>query len=222
MLPGDIAFDDASALGDLPLDTWQGLIDYASSRLRAAGQKLVQEHNRLTAQRIELFVGWIGREILLTMLLHSAAVVHFPQQVSSPPCLSRLVALFFNPSKERLNARMLDVACSGGEQQRDAVVGYYREDWWNRLERMPKALGMKDMLQLYQAQIHTFVRPVPEAPPINLVLSEMGREALVEARILNRDAVDVVNRELACNATTIKKITKFLQTCGYPTPSPGT
>jgi hypothetical protein len=152
----------------------------------------------------------------MAMLFFSGASMHFPKQVVTPPCLRRLVTLYFGPETSKSSPRVYDVACSGGQGERDAVLGFYREDWWNRLDRTPKVLDVKDILELYRAQVHMFVRPVPPAPPHYLVLKELEREALVEARAITQDGLDTVDTELRCNHSLMESILELLEVCKYP------
>jgi hypothetical protein len=132
----------------------------------------------------------------------------FPHAIFTPTCLQRVFALLFQSGP--VDPMAMDAASLGGEYQRDAVLSAYQEEWW-RPGQDPSHLDPSQLMDAWADQRSMIARPLPRAPPTNLSLGLLSREALLDARSFTSTALETLEQSLIANWDSMGRVETSLR-----------
>ncbi|KAH6894881.1 hypothetical protein BKA70DRAFT_1232222 [Coprinopsis sp. MPI-PUGE-AT-0042] len=214
---------NSETLRSLSAEGWQALLNYLSSRIRAASQTFIQRYESITKpERID-WVRAISHEVRTAIILLSMGSMRYPNAILAPACLrSVFLAVWTN----NVDITELDIASVGGHSMRDGVLNYYSDAWWT--EGRPEAIDSMRLVRAWVDQRSLIVRRLPEPPIVNLQLDFLTLEGLQDARSYTSQALKIVEEGLTSNfqasesiAASMEKYEKELQRGATSTRGPG-
>ncbi|EAU80340.2 hypothetical protein CC1G_12886 [Coprinopsis cinerea okayama7 len=198
------------ALRDISQIGLQDLLDYTSSRLRAAGGSYLVLRDLMPEEERRAFRECLRGELINGMMIYTAAAVRNPHSITPPPAFRKIFPVCFGDVEGELDMWMLEVAVEGGEGLRDAKLSLYREAWWQPgAERVfPNLNGL---IQMWRQQSAYLPPHLPGTPSTRLVLRELGISALREARSLVKSSLDLIEQDLEENRNAIQRVKRTLE-----------
>ncbi|EAU80457.1 hypothetical protein CC1G_12550 [Coprinopsis cinerea okayama7 len=188
---------------------WQSLIDYLSSRHRAAGVFYVVQYPVISKEDRALFLSALFHEISMTAFCLATATIKHPHSIVAPKCFRDLFQMFYD-NEGQVDPLLIEIKVQDGEGERDRVLNQYVEAWW-----MPGNDRMKfsfdELVAIWRRQSATLTRTLPSPPPATVVLSELTLDALREARSLLRASLEIVDEELKANRDGARRVRSTLR-----------
>ncbi|EAU83281.2 hypothetical protein CC1G_13153 [Coprinopsis cinerea okayama7 len=183
----------------------QELVNYMSSRLRAAGLSYLNLRDTIPEEERMAFRGSLCGEFIKTMVVLTFATVQGPDSITPPPVFRKLFHICIAHPEVELDMMWLDVTVKGGEGGPDAVLSVYKEAWWlpGRPRNCPPLSAIIDAWR----ELEVFmVSETPKSPPSRLVLSKLSLTRLREARSLVQSSLDLIERDLEETRAAIQRV----------------
>ncbi|KAH6896061.1 hypothetical protein BKA70DRAFT_1116924 [Coprinopsis sp. MPI-PUGE-AT-0042] len=194
-------------LRNLTLTDWQSLLDFMSSRIRAASQSYVFRFGDLSEDSRISFLNGISREMYTATFMMSFALMLHPHAIVHPPCLRDMFVVTFNGGSDPAS---LDGASMGGFSQRDAILDRYIDAWWEE-PNQPREVEIAEIVALWNQHKAFAIQPLPQLPPASIRLADLSMEKLHEAQKLTRQALGIVEKGLITNFTSLKRVKSSLR-----------
>ncbi|EAU92246.2 hypothetical protein CC1G_10132 [Coprinopsis cinerea okayama7 len=202
---------NSSATRNLSAVGWQGLLDYLSSRLRAAGRDYTIQHPKLAQSERQQFLEALFSEIKISTFALATANIKFPNRIVIPRCFGQIFHLFYESEFAAIDPLLIHIVAEAGEGERDPILSHYVGAWWLPGEERKK-YSLSDLVAMWHDQSAIMTRSLPEPPATSLVLSELTLESLREARSLLLASIEIVDQEIATNRVARKRVKTTMQT----------
>ncbi|KAH6892651.1 hypothetical protein BKA70DRAFT_1119238 [Coprinopsis sp. MPI-PUGE-AT-0042] len=204
-MPPSLTFAPAP-VRNLSLTDWRSLLDFMSSRIRAAVQSYVLRYNRLSEGVRKSFLDAVVFEMYSATVILSFALMLHPGAITPPPGLRDVFVAMFNGGCEPAS---LDGTSIGAPGNRDGILAHYLDAWWEE-PNDPKQVELHNIVELWKAQKGHLLDPTRHTPPAGLPLSDLTLEGLYDAQSLTRQALGIVETNLENNFTAMKRVRSAL------------
>ncbi|KAH6885994.1 hypothetical protein BKA70DRAFT_1444653 [Coprinopsis sp. MPI-PUGE-AT-0042] len=183
-MPPSLTFAPAP-VRNLSLTDWRSLLDFMSSRIRAAVQSYVLRYNRLSEGVMKSFLDAVVFEMYTATVILSLALMLHPSAITPPPGLRDMFAI------------------------ETASWPHYLDAWWEE-PNDPKQVEVHNIVELWKAQKGHLLDPTCHTPPAGLPLSDLTLEGLYDVQSLTRQALGIVETNLENNFTAMKRLRSAL------------
>ncbi|KAH6869196.1 hypothetical protein BKA70DRAFT_1242511 [Coprinopsis sp. MPI-PUGE-AT-0042] len=206
-MPPSLTFAPAP-VRNLSLADWRSLLDFMSSRIRAAVQSYVLRHSTFSEDSRKSFLDAVVFEMYTATVILSFALMLHPGAISPPPGLRDVFVAMFNGGFE---PSTLDGASIGAPGDRDAILTHYIDAWWEE-PNVPEQVELHNIVESWKAQKGLMLNPTRHTPPRGLPLSDLTLEGLYDVQSLTRQALGIVETNLEDNLTAMKRVRSALAT----------
>ncbi|EAU81322.2 hypothetical protein CC1G_07252 [Coprinopsis cinerea okayama7 len=184
----------------------QCLIDYASSRIRAAGMVWNRHGDSFSPTERKHFAAQLYRDLETGMLLYSSGCFRFPGIIQRPIALG----MMFKSTLTGMLHLGRHASTADYETPKpipDPVLPVYANAWWNR--SMTSGLSLLGLIKAWQAQRDDFEAARRETRPLassETVLFKSLDESLERASSSTQKAIDLIERDMALALKDVRAI----------------
>ncbi|EFI26708.1 hypothetical protein CC1G_15479 [Coprinopsis cinerea okayama7 len=189
----------------------QSLIDYASSRIRAAGTVWTTRGDGLSPAERKSFAAQLYRDLETGLLLYSSACFRFPGIIRRPIALGMLFKSTLSGTLH-LGRHGPMAEYETPEPVPDPILPTYPDAWWNNLKGTGLSLlGLLKAWRLQRDEFETFRSETRPLPGSESVLALSLDENLERASASTQKAVDLVERDVVLALKSVKAIELAIQ-----------
>ncbi|KAF6752304.1 hypothetical protein DFP72DRAFT_850110 [Ephemerocybe angulata] len=197
---------------DLDPGEGQDLLNYASSRVRAAAYTFASRMESFDEPNRFQFYNNLQSEILSTNYITGILVTIHPEQISPPCAIRGLTRLMLDNAVPKFDALM--AAAGDTRDERDPILPKYSGDWWLRWSGDPtgppgESVRFYQVTEWWKAdRAHRI--PPPQRLQTEVNLSKFSVKELNDARVVAADALAFIDAALDANFDHLVSISENL------------
>ncbi|KAF6754760.1 hypothetical protein DFP72DRAFT_1068324 [Ephemerocybe angulata] len=186
-------------LRDMDVSEFQALLNYTSSRTRAAAYHCACRLDSLSAPEKQTIIRVLQSEVMAGNFIMGVGVTFYENRLIVPTALrgiTKLVLLEFIPNPEAFLAVVGDTK----DGTRDAILPRYVGDWWTKWDpkKPAESLSLEDVVAIWESQVikHPIVQTRSD---FEVNIAALPKPELQKAHSVAQDAMVFIDAELEAN-----------------------